>query len=90
MGWCHDCVGISSSLQHKELALTMATMALFVIQLLVCHGKQGKGLQCNTEQNNTAADVLFQVYHKELLPIPAQQKNAIKRSFKLLFGYLKL
>lgn len=41
MGWCHDCVGISSSLQHKELALTMATMVLFVILLLVCHGKQG-------------------------------------------------
>lgn len=43
-------------------------------------------LGCNTEQNNTAADVLFQVYHKELLLIPAQQMNAIKR--KLLSCYL--
>lgn len=86
MGWCHDCVDISSSLQHKELALAIPTMALFVILLLFCHGKQGKGLGCNTEQNNTAADVSFQVYHKELLLIPAQQMNAIKR--KLLNCYL--
>lgn len=43
MGWCHDCVGISSCLQHKELELTKATTALFVILLLVCHRKQEKG-----------------------------------------------
>jgi len=39
MGWCHDCVGISSTLQHKELELTKAATALFVIPLLLCHRK---------------------------------------------------
>lgn len=42
MGWCHDCVGISSSLQHKELELTKTTTALFAVLLLICQRKQGE------------------------------------------------
>lgn len=43
MGWCHDCVGISSSLRHKELELTKTTTALFAVLLLICQRKQGEG-----------------------------------------------
>ena len=88
MGWCHDCVGISSSLQHKELELTKATTALFVILLLVCHRKQGKGPGPCTATYSSRC-VIPSVSQGAAPHASAADGCNKEKTFGLLFGYLK-